>query len=160
MMGVAQLSVILFVFWILLSGSLDPSGLILGLIISVFVAWGAERLLWTKEDAPLLTLRQAGRFIVYIGYLIKEIIWANIYVAEIVLDPRLPIDPVIVEHRSLLKRPVSEVALANSITLTPGTLTVDVDDDIFFIHCIGREFADDIAARKLDHMIAKVFEED
>ncbi|MDZ4064661.1 MAG: Na+/H+ antiporter subunit E, partial [Coriobacteriia bacterium] len=106
-----------------------------------------------------LTPRQAGRFLIYVAYLIKEIIWANIYVAEKVLDPRLPIDPIIIEHLSALKRPVSETALANSITLTPGTLTVDVDGSVFFVHCLGREFADDIASRKLDHMIAKVFEE-
>ncbi len=159
-MAVAQLSAILFGFWILISGSLDPTGLALGAVLAVFVAWLSNRLLWTKEDAPLLTLKQAGRFIVYVGFLLKEIIWANIYVAEIVLDPRLPIDPVVAEHTSMLKRPVSETALANSITLTPGTLTVDVDGSTFFVHCISREFAEDIASRKLDHMIAKVFEEE
>ncbi len=158
-MAIIQLSVVLFGFWILISGSLEPAGMAVGLGISVLVAWISSRLLWTKDDAPLLTIRQAGRFIVYVGFLIKEIIWANIYVAEKVLDPRMPIDPVIVEHTCALKRPVSETALANSITLTPGTLTVDVDDSVFFIHCLDRGFADDIASRKLDHMIAKVFEE-
>ena len=158
-MAVLQLTVVLFTFWILISSSFDLFGLATGLVLSTVVAWAAVRLLWTKDDAPVLTARQAGRFIVYIGFLIKEIIWANIHVAEKVLDPRLPIDPVIIEHTSTLKRPVSEIALANSITLTPGTLTVDVDDSVFFVHCLDREFADDIASRKLDHMISKVFEE-
>ena len=159
-MAVLQLTVILFGFWILLSGSFDPNELAIGLVLSTVVAWMANRLLWTADDAPVLTPRQAGRFIVYVGFLIKEIVWANIFVAEKVLDPRLPIDPVIIEHKSALKRPVSETALANSITLTPGTLTVDVDDSVFFVHCLNREFADDIASRKLDHMIAKAFEEE
>ena len=159
-MAVLQLTVVLFGFWILISGSFDPLGLATGLVLSTVVAWAAIRLLWTEDDAPVLTLRQAGHFVVYVGFLIKEIVWANIYVAEKVLDPRLPIDPLLIEHTSALKRPVSETALANSITLTPGTLTVDVDDSVFFVHCLGREFADDIASRKLDHMIAKVFEEE
>jgi len=159
-MAVLQLTVILFSFWIIISGSFDPIGLATGFVVSAGVAWLAIRTLWSKDDVPVLTLRQAGRFIIYVGYLIKEIVWANIYVAEKVLDPRLPIDPVIIEHTSALKRPVSETALANSITLTPGTLTVDVDDKVFFVHCLGRGFADDIASRKLDHMIAKVFEEE
>lgn len=158
-MAVIQLAIVLFGFWVLILGSFDPAGLVTGLVLSVLVAWFAERVLWTKEDAPYLTLGQVGRFLVYVLYLIKEIIWANIYVAEKVLDPRLPIDPLIIEHLSALKRPVSDVALANSITLTPGTLTVDVDGSVFFIHCLDREFADDIASRKLDHMIARVFEE-
>jgi len=159
-MAVLQLTVVLFGFWILISGSFDLLGLATGLALSAAVAWLATRLLWTEDDAPILTLRQAGRFVVYVGFLIKEIVWANIYVAEKVLDPRLPIDPIVIKHTSALKRPVSETALANSITLTPGTLTVDVDDSVFFVHCLGREFADDIASRKLDHMISKVFEEE
>ena len=158
-MAFVQLTAILFGFWILISGSFDPVELATGLVLSGIVAWLSIRLLWSEGDAPVLTVRQAGRFIVYVGFLIKEIVWANIYVAEKVLDPRLPIDPVIVEHTSALKEAVSETALANSITLTPGTLTVDVDDSVFFVHCLGREFADDIASRKLDRMIAKVFEE-
>ncbi|MDP2182225.1 MAG: Na+/H+ antiporter subunit E [Actinomycetota bacterium] len=158
-MAVLQLSIVLFGFWVLILGSFNPSGLATGLVLSVLVAWFTERTLWTEDDAPYLTLRQAGRFFVYVGFLVKEIVWANIYVAEKVLDPRLPIDPLIIEHLSALKRPVSGVALANSITLTPGTLTVDVDGSVFFIHCLDREFADDIASRKLDHIIAKVFEE-
>ncbi len=157
-MAIVQLSIVLFGFWIVLSGSLDPSVLATGLVLSTIVAWIAARLLWTKDDAPILTLRQVGRFIVYVGFLVKEIVWAAIYVAEKVLDPRLPIDPAIIEHKSAFKRPVSEIALANSITLTPGTLTVDVDDSVFFIHCLSGEFAEDIASRKLDHMIARVFE--
>lgn len=159
-MAVMQLTVVLFGFWVIISGSFDPIGLTIGLVLSAVVAWSATRLLWTEDDAPVLTLRQAGRFVIYVGFLIKEIVWANIHVAEKVLDPRLPIDPVIIEHTSALKRPVSETALANSITLTPGTLTVDVVDSVFFVHCLDREFADDIASRKLDHMISKVFEEE
>ncbi len=158
-MAVLQLGAILFGFWILVSGSVDPANLGVGLVVALLVSWMVERVLWTKEDAPLLSWGQARRLLLYLAFLIKEIIWANIYVAEIVLHPRLPIDPVIVEHTTMFKRPVSETALANSITLTPGTLTVDVDDSVFFVHCLGREFAEDIASRKLDHMIAKVFEE-
>jgi multicomponent Na+:H+ antiporter subunit E len=159
-MAIAQLTIILFVFWVLLLGSFDPGGLATGFVFSVIVAWLTSRVFWTREDAPVLSFGQAGRFIIYVLFLIKEIVWANIYVAEKVLDPRLPIDPVIIKHTSAFKRPVSETALANSITLTPGTLTVDVDDSVFFIHCLGREFADDIASRKLDHMIANVFEKE
>lgn len=158
-MGVVQLTIILFGFWLVISGSIDPMGLAVGLVLSALIALGANRLLWAKEDAPVLSVGQAVRFVLYMGYLVKEIIWANIYVAEKVLDPRLPIDPIMVEHTSTLERPVSRTALANSITLTPGTLTVDVDGPVFTVHCLGREFADTIATRELEHKVARAFEE-
>jgi len=159
-MAIVQLSAVLFVFWIVISGSLEVAGLATGLVLSVLIATITSRVLWTEQDAPLLTGRQVLRFFTYTGFLIKEIVSANIYVAEKVLDPRLPIDPVIVQHTTALKRPVSHTALANSITLTPGTLTVDLDDSTYHVHCLGREFAEDIASRTLDHKVARVFEGD
>jgi len=160
MMAIVQLTVILFVFWVLLSGSVELPGLITGLLLSLLVALLSRRILWGEGDEPFLSGKQMVRFFVYVGYLVKEIVSANIHVAELVLDPRLPIDPMVVEHATPLQRPVSRVALANSITLTPGTLTIDVDESTFWVHCIARRFSEDIASHNLDRKIGRVFEED
>ena len=153
-----QAIVPLFVFWVLLSSGLDPVELAVGLLLSIAIAIALDRLVWRREQTPALSLRQMGAFAAYVPYLVKEIVKANVYVAEKVLDPRMPIDPVMVEFESTLERPVARVALANSITLTPGTLTVDVDDTTFVVHCLGSEFRGGIAERTLEHRVARVFE--
>lgn len=158
-MNAARTALPLFAFWLAVTGTLDPVELALGAVLSILLALWASRFLWPAEEAPLLSLRQTGRFVLYLGYLLKSIVVAAIGVAEVVLDPRMPIEPVMVVHRTSFKRLVSRVAFANSITLTPGTLTVEVDGDRFLIHCLHERFADDIASGDLEKRIARVFEE-
>jgi multicomponent Na+:H+ antiporter subunit E len=155
-----QLSVALFAFWQVLTGSFAISDIIVGLVVSVVLALWAAAFLWDTEEAPILTPGQAVRFVLYVPYLVVEIVRASVYVAEKVLDPRLPIRPAIISHRSPLKRPVSRVVFANSVTLTPGTLTVDVEDHVFKIHCLGDEFADGVASRVLERKVGRVFEKE
>lgn len=146
-------------FWLVLTGSLKPLDLVFGVAVSLLLAWWAVGTLWTKADAPTLTWRQALRFVYYLAYLIKEIVLAAIGVAEKVLDPRMPIAPVMITHRTRFAREVSRIALANSITLTPGTLTVDVDGDTFVVHCLNEEFAGSIVNGEFEGRIKRVFEE-
>jgi multicomponent Na+:H+ antiporter subunit E len=157
-MKIARTAVPLFAFWLALTGSLEPSELIIGAVLSVALGAWATRFLWT-EDAPTLTPGQTLRFLGYLLYLLRSIIVAAIGVAEVVLDPQMPIEPVLVTHRTSFKRVVSRIAFANSITLTPGTLTVDVDGNSFLIHCIDERFADDISSGELERRVARVFEE-
>jgi len=158
-MRAVRLWVLLLAFWMILAGTLSVVDLVMGSVIAGVLAVWSDRFLWSGLEPPVLTWRQALRFLAYIPYLVFEIVRAAIYVAEKVLDPRLPIDPVIVEIRSPLTREISRVALANSITLTPGTLTVDVDGPVFHIHCLAPEFREGIDDRILEHKIARVFEE-
>jgi multicomponent Na+:H+ antiporter subunit E len=78
-------------------------------------------------------------------------------VAKRVLNPQLPISPVVIEFESRLKGDLAKVVLANSITLTPGTLTVDIRGDTFFVHCLAEEYAKDLLDRKLENMVFWVF---
>ena len=157
-MKTAQASTVLFAFWLALTGSFAPIDLALGVLLSLALGAWTARMLW-PDDAPALTLRQAGRFLFYIPHLLVSILMSAIQVAEVVLDPRMPIKPVLIGHRAAFKRTVSSVAFANSITMTPGTLTVDVEGDVFYIHCLAERFADDIATGDLERRVARVFEE-
>ncbi len=148
----------LLIFWLAITGSLKPLDVALGFAFSVLLGILSARYLWA-EDAPVLTWRQGGRFAVYFLRLLWDIVLAAVGVAEVVLDPHMPIAPVLIAHRTSFTREVSRVAFANSITLTPGTLTVDVEGDVFYIHCIAERFADDIASGDLERRIARVFEE-
>jgi multicomponent Na+:H+ antiporter subunit E len=157
-MKTAQATTVLFAFWLVLTGSLAPLDLVPGAVFSLLLGVWAVRALW-PDDAPVASAKQAVRFLLYIPHLLVSVLFAAIQVAEVVLDPRMPIGPVLVRHRAVFSREVSRVTFANSITLTPGTLTVDVEGDTFYIHCLAERFAGDIANGDLERRVSRVFEE-
>lgn len=130
----------LFLFWLAITGSLDPIDLSIGLVLSLAVGALTAQLLWS-DDAPVLTVRQTLRLFAYIPSLLWDIAKSAAHVAGIVFNPALPVDPVLIKHRAGLTRLVSRVAYANSVTVTPGTLTVDIDGDDYAIHCLDHSFA-------------------
>ena len=131
--------VLLFALWLLLTGSGDPGELAVGAVASIVVALlvqGGVRSL-VGSDRPLP--KRAAYFLAYIPYLFRSIVLANIDVARRVVNPGLPIRPGIVRVRTGLKSPLGRLILTSSITLTPGTLTVDIDGEDLYIHWIDVE---------------------
>jgi len=134
------LTVILFAFWILLSGKMEAKYLTIGFVTSVAAAWLTLSLLslpssdgkgyFMAFDLPY------GKYVFYWVYLMKEIIKANIDIALVVLNPKLPINPQIVNFKRPMDNPMAHVTLANSITLTPGTITMDVQNGTYIIHAL------------------------
>jgi len=149
--------VVLFVFWLVISGSLRPFDLALGALLAVGIGWWADKVLWAGEAEPL-TRRTWLRLPRYAVYLVKEIVVAALYVAERVLDPHLGIAPLMHTHRVHFNSDTARVAFANSITLTPGTLTVDVEGDTFIIHCLNASFSDGISSGDMERRVASTFD--
>lgn len=148
----------LFVFWLVLTWSVAPLDLAIGALVSAALGVWAARFLWPGGSSYPAVYR-LPRFVGYVIHLLGSVVAAAVHVAEVVLDPRLPVHPTIITHRTTLRSDAARVAFANSVTVTPGTLTVDVDDDTFFVHCLDERFADEIASGELEHRIARVFEE-
>ena len=119
--------VIMFGVWILLSGRFDAFHLSLGLISCGIVSYLSSDLLFSAPR-PRGLLSQWARFIRYIPWLMVQIIKANLHVTYLTLHPRMMelIDPRIIKFQSKLKSDLALVTFANSITLTPGTITVDI----------------------------------
>lgn len=153
-----QAAFVLFLFWIVLTTSWHPADLAVGAFLSVFLAAWSVRFLW-PVGAPVLSPRQALALLLYLFTLIRTIVAAALQVARMVLDPRLPVDPVIITHRTSLTREVSRTAFANSLTLTPGTLSVDLEGDTFVVHCLEPRFGDPVRSGELERRVARVFEE-
>ena len=137
------LFVVLFAFWIVLSGRFDALHLVLGLISCAFVT------LFSGDLIPELQARGLGRawlrFACYVPWLLGQILLANLRVLRIVFHPRMVdlIAPHSVRFRSPLESRLSLVTFANSITLTPGTITVSVKrDGEFKVHAIDKMSAD------------------
>jgi multicomponent Na+:H+ antiporter subunit E len=153
-MRVAALVATLFAFWLLLSGIYTPFLVATGLVASVAVAALAWRMeVADREGHPIhLTLRAAT----YWPWLVKEIVKSGWQVARIILSPRLPISPTLARFKPSQTSVVGLVAHANSITLTPGTLTVAAERDEFLVHALTREGAAGLAGSEMDRRVARL----
>jgi len=151
--------VFMFVTWIVLSGKFDPLLLWLGGISSFFVAYYFYDLLFPAMEQGYFKV--FFRFIRYIPWLILEIIKANFHLLYLAFHPRMKdlIDPHIFTFKTNLKSDIAITTLANSITLTPGTITVTADSDgVFRVHAIDRESAKGLPGTMLKK-VAEVFGE-
>ena len=151
-------AIILFVFWTLLSGKFDAFHLTLGVICSIIVAYFFHDLLFANVRAgDIVTV--IWRFILYIPWLLYQILLSNIHVASLVLKPKMPIDPHVIKFKTKLETDISLVALANSITLTPGTITMDIKDGVFYVHALSQKVADDLNTGEMEDKVAHIFME-
>lgn len=130
-----HLFVILFVVWLALTSSLHWQEVAVGALVALVLSLMFGRT-YAALGLPPISVRRASYFIAYIGVLSAEIVRANLDVAYRVLHPRLPIRPGIVAIKTELQQDVAKMLLANSITLTPGTFTLDVLGDTLLIHWI------------------------
>ena len=131
----------LAVFWLLLSGYFhEPLLLSLGAISVVFTVWLSLRM--DRQDGERVRMRIDFPILRYWGWLLIEIFKANIDVAKLILAPRLALSPRMIRVKASQSTDMGVVIYANSITLTPGTVTVDIDGDELVVHAITQELAD------------------
>lgn len=134
----------LFGFWLLLSGKTDLFHLALGAAAALAIAWGTAGL-YRLRPAPLPTadfLRiplHLPLLLAYAGWLVGAIFRGAFAVARVVLHPRLPIRPGIVRIEDRLPHPVARVTLAHSITLTPGTVTLECSGQDMVVHTLDED---------------------
>lgn len=151
------LFILAFIIWALLTWPLDFQHFIIGILVCGFVAFIAGDLFIKRAHL----FKHPGRylwFLYYIPLFIWECIKANIDVAYRVGHPDLPINPGIIKVKTTLKSDTALTFLANSITLTPGTMSVDIDPEngILYIHWINVKEKD---TQKATELIVKVFED-
>jgi multicomponent Na+:H+ antiporter subunit E len=101
----------------------------------------------------------AWRFITYIPWLMVQILMSNLHVASLVLRRKMPINPQVLTFKTKLETDISCVALANSITLTPGTITMDIRDGVFYVHALSKKVADELQAGAMEDRVAHIFME-
>jgi len=129
------LFIILFGFWLLLTFDLSTNNLIVGGVAALLVSSYFGRF-FIRKYRNIFDPRRYFWFIVYLLVFIWECLKANLDVAYRVLHPAMPIKPGIVKVRLALKTNIARTILASSITMTPGTITVDIIDDFIYIHWI------------------------
>lgn len=136
----------LFAFWVLLSEKFEVKLLLYGLVASLIGTLISRKILILarKENGEVIHGFDFSifKYIKYWVWLIGQIIIANIQIALIILNPKLPINPQIIVFNQKMENPLAHLTLANSITLTPGTVTIDIDEDNYIIHALTDQAAE------------------
>jgi multicomponent Na+:H+ antiporter subunit E len=132
------LLVTLLVSWVLWSGIYKPLLLWLGLFSCLLSVWLAQRMGFFRHAIPL---RAVLRLPAHWWWLLQEVIKSSLEVARVILSPTLPISPVVVELTTTEATEVGKVILGNSITLSPGTVTIDVHENRLLVHCLTHHSA-------------------
>ena len=150
----AFLAVLLMIAWLLWSGLYKPLLLALGVFSSVLVAYLAHRM--RLFDTHAFDLRYMFRLLPYWAWLSREILKSSLEVTRVVLSPRLPISPTVAEFDSRCTEPMDQAVLGNSITLTPGTLTLQIVDGRFVVHALTEDGARDIVGGEMDRRVSSL----
>lgn len=146
-----------FGFYLLLGGNpLYPFELVTGAITATVVAAVLSQISVKQPPNFALLPRQAARLALFVPYLLWEIAKANVAMAYVVLHPSLPIDPSLERFEAAVWGDLPATTLANSITLTPGTLTVDVVDDEVVVHALTADTRAELEAGSLARAVAFV----
>ncbi len=151
MVRALALGVGLALLWLGLSGHYTPLILGFGLFSVVFIVLIVMRMgILDKEGMPL----ELGlRFVLYWVWLGGEIVKSNLHISRVILSPKMPINPQIVHFKSTQKSDLGQVIFGNSITLTPGTTTIEIGDGSVLVHALTDQTADLKAGAAMDERV-------
>ena len=145
-----------FLVWIIFNGAITTEICIFGVVVAFLMFGFVCKFMdysWRKEK---LLIQRSGYFLLYLGNLLIEIVRANVSVCHFVLSDRDEIHPVMVSFHTTLKSGLARVILTNSITLTPGPITVSLQGDEVIVHCLDRSLAEGMEnssfVKMLEHM--------
>lgn len=153
--------ILLFVFWILLNGRFTADAgmlqiVVVGVVVAALAYWFAHKALGYTLKSEIKLLSKFPILIAYFFLLIKEIILANIQMMKIVTSKKAEIHPVMVKIKVPLKTRFARVLLANSITLTPGTITAELKGDEFIVHCVDTAFSEGMESSSFVKMLERL----
>lgn len=148
----ALYALVLFALWLLLSESLNPLHVVTGLAAALVIVT-----LNTRAPASSPYRVRGWRAALYVPWLLSRILLSGLHLSYLILHPRMPIQPRLFRHPTALGHEAGIVLLSNSITLTPGTITVEADDDSVLVHAMDGTSAEDVVSDRLERQVAEVF---
>lgn len=152
-MRYVSLTLFLFAFWLALSGHFTPVLITVGFACAVLCAAAAGRMRVADAEGHPVQLFLGA--LTYFPWLIREIAKSAWAVTKVVLDPKLPISPTMTVVTASQRTPLGVNIYANSITLTPGTITVGVGGNELTVHALVKEGADDLEAGGMDRRVSR-----
>lgn len=146
--------VLFFALWVIFNGRFTLEIALIGAALSALLyafvcfAFGFS----VRKD--IAAVKKALKTLSYCAYLIQEIIKANLYVMKLILNQRYAVEPVLVRFQARLRSDAAKAMLADSITLTPGTITVSVENDVYTVHCLDRELSRGLENSEFERRLA------
>lgn len=131
-----------FFLWVIFNGNFTLEICLFGIVIAGAVFAFTCKFMDYSIEKEKKNLKNIGKFLRYVCVLIREIVKANFAVIPMILSEREEIEPTLVSFRTDLKTPSAWAFLANAITLTPGTITVHLEEDSYVVHCLDESLAD------------------
>lgn len=157
--GALLLWILLTAFWMIIASSLSLTELIIGIFASLLIVLYSMDLVFSKDEMTPFSLRTTRALFLLFLRLIREIIVSNLHVAKIVLSKKMEIDPGFETIRQPLKKDLNKTLYGNAITLTPGTLTVDMHDDVIIVHGLEKHLVKSLEGSKLERSFMCLEEE-
>ena len=148
--GAIVLFILLLTFWMIIASSISLIELTVGFFASLLIVLYSYNLIFTVDDSNAVKPSMLKALFILVVTLLREIVVANLHVAKIVLSRKMPIDPGFVKIKQPLKKDLNQALYGNAITLTPGTLTIDMSDDEIIIHGLRIEYAKGIEGSHLE----------
>ncbi len=149
----SEVLALFFALWIVFNGRITGEILIFGVGIALLLFGFICKFMDYSVKKELRTYRNIWRGISYIVLLLSEIIKANYNVIRLILSPKYEIEPKLVRFKTDLKRDTLRVILADSITLTPGTITVTLEGEEYLIHCLDKDMAEGMEDSEFVHRL-------
>ena len=152
------MSLVYFALWVIFNGRITLEILIAGIMISVLLDLFVKHVMKIRLTGAAFWkfVKLFPDAVFYVIVLLVEIVKANITITKIVLAPSINVEPCLVKFNSSLKTNAARVALANSITLTPGTITVSLEDDEFVVHALTREIAGGLEGSIFERLLSRM----
>ena len=148
--------VVLFFLWVLFNVKLSWEVAVIGVLVTVFVYRFMCKHMDYSYKSDIAIIRKLPLGIKYFIELVRQVILSNIDVSNVVFRKSKEIKPQLVFFKTRLQSDATRVALANSITLTPGTITVSEDEGIFGVHCLNSHMAEGIDSSGFVSILAKM----
>ena len=140
--GENEMYLLYFLLWVIFNGKITLEICLFGLVIAGAVFAFTCKFMDYSIEKEKKNIRKYGRFFQYVCVLVIEIVKANFQVIHMVLSEREEVEPALVRFRSDMKTSVGKAFLANAITLTPGTITVLLEDSEYVVHCLDESLAE------------------
>ncbi|MFP6899448.1 MAG: Na+/H+ antiporter subunit E [Opitutales bacterium] len=147
--------------WAVFSGKFDAFHLGMGALASLIVTWLSQDLLFQDRKKNLAErIAEAGRFVGYVFWLLWQIVLANVHVFKLAMTKQgdEEMSPRVVTFRTKLKTDFAKFVFANSITLTPGTITIQIKGSQFMVHAISEVVEKDLRSGEMERRVAAIFE--
>lgn len=149
---------VLFFLWVIFNGKVTLEIVLFGLGIAGAVEYFMYRFMDYSPKVTIRLLKNLLRILHYGAVLVGEVIKANLQVISLIFSTKYEVEPQIIHFESNLKSDVAKVTLANSITLTPGTITVSVEGDSYTVLCLDKEFAEGIEDSRFVQLLKEMEE--